>query len=212
MGHHNQSIAARQIFTWIIIVKKIHCLVIMKSIYVVLTRTGTILSRLSGCTTGDWYTHSSISLDDNLQTMYAFGRRWAYALFPGGFIQESLQHGVMRRFPRCDSAVIQVEVSDEKYHEIAQYIAGMYANRKKYKYDYWGAILAKWQKRARAPKANRFYCSGFVNDLLERFGIVEHDELGRAVRPMGFLQLALNGKGKVIYRGPLCEFNKTLAK
>ena len=184
------------------------CLVLntMKSIYVVLCRTGTILSRTISKLTGDWYTHASISLDDNLQTMYSFGRRWSYNPWIGGFVKESTQFGTMRRFRTADTLVMRVAVNHETYHNLTQYINQMYAERKKYKYNYWGLFLSKWRVRVRSRKANRFYCSEFVNDCLERFGIIRRGEFGKVVRPMELLKLRLNGKGQVIYQGALCQF------
>lgn len=178
----------------------------MKHFYVVLCKTGTYLSRIISKLTGDWYTHASISLDDDLQTMYSFGRLWAYNPWIGGFVKESTEYGVMRRFRNADTLVMKVEVTDEKYDEIVHYLTTMYTERKKYKYNYWGLFLSKWKVRVRSKKANRFYCSEFVNDFLERFGIIEEGEFGNVVRPMELLQLRHNGKGKVIYRGALCQF------
>ena len=178
----------------------------MKYVYVVLCRTGTVLSRMISKLTGDWYTHASISLDDDLQTMYSFGRLWTYNPWIGGFVKESTAYGMMRRFRRADTLVMRVEVSNEKYQQIVHYLTTMYAERKKYKYNYWGLFLSKWRVRVRSRKANRFYCSEFVNDCLERFGIIEQGEFGQVVRPMELLKLRRSGKGKVIYRGALCQF------
>lgn len=183
--------------------------VAMRNLYVVLCKTETILSRIISKITGDWYTHASISLDDDLRTMYSFGRLWAHNPWIGGFVKESIEHGTMHRFRGADSLVMQVEVSDEKYHEIANYITNMYDKRKKYKYNYWGLFLSKWKVRVRSLKSNRFFCSEFVTDCLERFGIINRGELGQVVRPMELLQLYFNGKGKVIYRGALCQFAKS---
>ena len=49
-----------------------------KKIYIVLTRTNTILSRLIGFIEDDEYTHASISLDRGLSQMYSFGRKYSY--------------------------------------------------------------------------------------------------------------------------------------
>ena len=177
----------------------------MKYFYVVLCRTGTFLSRIISKVTGDLFTHASVSFDDNLETMYSFGRLWAFNPFIGGFVKESVEYGVMRRFRSAETLVMRVEVSAEKYQEIVSYIENMYAERKKYKYNYWGLFLSKWRVRVRG-KGNRFYCSEFVNDLLERFGIIQPGEFGKVVRPMELLQLGDNGIGEVIYHGELCQF------
>ena len=178
----------------------------MKCFYVVLCRTETILSRIISKVTGDWFTHASISFDDNLQVMYSFGRLWAYNPWIGGFVKESVEYGTMRRFRSADTLVMRVEVPDDKYDQIVQHVTQMYAERKKYKYNYWGLFLSKWRVRVRSRKANRFYCSEFVNDLLERFGIIQPGEFGKVVRPMELLKLRHMGKGEIIYHGALCQF------
>lgn len=178
----------------------------MKCFYVVLCRTGTFLSKIISKVTGDWFTHASISFDDNLQTMYSFGRLWAYNPLIGGFVKESIEYGVMRRFRSADTLVMRVEVDKDKYYEIVRYVEAMYTERKKYKYNYWGLFLSKWRVRVHSAKSKRFYCSEFVNDLLERFGIIKPGEFGKVVRPMELLQLGNCGKGEVIYRGSLYRF------
>lgn len=184
----------------------------MKHFYVVLSRTGTFLSRIISKVTGDWFTHASISFDDDLHTMYSFGRLWAYNPLIGGFVKESVEYGVMRRFRNSETLVMRVEVDADKYSEIVSYIENMYAERKKYKYNYWGLFLSKWRVRVRSGKGNRFYCSEFVNHILERFGIIQPGEFGKVVRPMELLQLGDIGKGKVVYHGALCEFaEKTIS-
>ena len=46
----------------------------MKKIYIVLTYTGTILSRIIKVFTKKEYSHVSIALDQDLKYMYSFGR------------------------------------------------------------------------------------------------------------------------------------------
>lgn len=178
----------------------------MKHVYVVLSKTGTMLSRMISKITGDWYTHASFSLDDDLNTMYSFGRLRAYNPLIGGFVKESTAFGTMRRFCNADALVMRVEVSDEKYCEIQKYIYSMYADRKKYKYNYWGLFLSKWKIKVHALKSKRFYCSEFVNHLLEYFGIIKQGEFGKVVRPMELLKLRNHGKGTIVYRGALNQY------
>ena len=65
----------------------------MKKIYLVLTHTGTILSRIIRIYTKDEFTHVSISLDDELNEMYSFGRLNPYNPFLGGFVHENINYG-----------------------------------------------------------------------------------------------------------------------
>lgn len=58
----------------------------MKKIYIVLTHTGTTLSKIIKNYTNDEFSHVSISLDSELKEMYSFGRLNAYNPFWGGFV------------------------------------------------------------------------------------------------------------------------------
>lgn len=174
----------------------------MKNIYVVISRTGTFLSKIIRRVTGDKYTHAALSLEGDLNVMYSFGRKFAYFPFYGAFVKESRNFGVMKRFPHADIAVIELTLEDDKYDEVKSYITEMYANRKNYGYNYKGLFLAK--RGIVVRRENRFYCSEFVKDILERFNIVLKGELTEAVRPAEMLKLS---EGRVIFTGKLCEFN-----
>ena len=47
----------------------------MKKVYILLTHTGTILSKAIKLYTSHEYTHVSIALDEKLDRLYSFGRR-----------------------------------------------------------------------------------------------------------------------------------------
>jgi hypothetical protein len=57
----------------------------MKKVYIVLTSTTTYLARIIRTYTKDEYSHSSISLDKELNQMYSFGRLNPYIPWWGGF-------------------------------------------------------------------------------------------------------------------------------
>lgn len=174
----------------------------MKSIYVVISETKSILSRIITRVTGDKFTHASVSLEENLDIMYSFGRIWANNPFIGGFVKESVSFGTMKKFRKADIVVIELSVTDEKYDEIKNYLLTMYDERKKYHYNYKG--LFKARRGIRRQKENCFYCSEFVRHVLERFELAGEEEFSQAVRPAEFLNVR---RGKVIYTGRLCEYN-----
>ena len=62
----------------------------MKKVYVILSYTGTILSKIVKAFTMKQYSHTSISLDENLKQMYSFGRLNPYNPFIGGFVHEKI--------------------------------------------------------------------------------------------------------------------------
>lgn len=172
-----------------------------KHIYIVVSATDSIVSKIIRKVTGDKYAHSSISLEDDLNEMYSFGRIFPSNPFIGGFVKESVHFGSMKRFKNSEVVVIRLTVSKDKYAEINEYIKNMYVDRKKYHYNYLGLFLAKLGIHRR--KANCYYCSEFIKELLDKFDILEKDEFGEVVRPVEFLNMK---KGEIIYRGRLCDF------
>lgn len=177
----------------------------MRNLYVVLSKTGTALSKIISRITGDKYTHASVSLDDDLETMYSFGRVNAYNPFVGGFVKESVHYSTMKRFRRSKISVLQVSVDDEKYKQISDYLQTMYANRKEYHYNYRGLFLAR--RGVYFHRDNCFYCSEFVKDLLERFNLVDSDEFDRITRPADLLRMR---RSTIIYEGRLCDYCDTV--
>ena len=50
----------------------------MKSIYILLTKSDTVVSKAIHLVTADQYTHVSISFDKTLQPLYSFSRKYIY--------------------------------------------------------------------------------------------------------------------------------------
>lgn len=57
------------------------------TIYIVLTKTGTLLSKAIGMYTGKEMNHASIAFDEGLSEMYSFGRRQLNNPLSGGFYE-----------------------------------------------------------------------------------------------------------------------------
>lgn len=80
-----------------------------KQIFIVITQTGTMLSRILKRITGAEYNHASLSLSRDLTRMYSFGRRHPYNPFWGGFVIESPHAGTFRRFSDTTAIILAVE-------------------------------------------------------------------------------------------------------
>lgn len=84
----------------------------MKSIYIVLTKTNTALSRVIGVVTSDPYTHASISMDKKLDSLYTFSRLQPEKPLPAGFTIESPYTGYMRLHPDTACEVYEMKISN----------------------------------------------------------------------------------------------------
>ena len=65
----------------------------MKTIYILLTRSGTLLSNLVYSVTSASYTHASLAFDEDLSCLYSSTRKNGYTMFPAGPSREYLNRG-----------------------------------------------------------------------------------------------------------------------
>ena len=110
----------------------------MKKIYVVLTHTGTLLSKIIRCYTKDEFSHCSISLDVNLKEMYSFGRLNPYNAFWGGFVHEYIDKGTFKRFYNTKARIYSLELTDEQYEKIKDNVMKIQGNKDEYKFNILG--------------------------------------------------------------------------
>lgn len=171
----------------------------MKKIYIILTHTGTVLSRIIKKYTKDEFSHVSIALDEELNKMYSFGRLNPYNPFYAGFVHEYINEGTFKRFYKTRAKIYLLEISDNQYEEISKNIIEFEQNKNKYKFNIVGLFAVGIHKRIQ--KENRFYCAEFVKYILEKSGI--DTKLPEIIKPEDFKKL----EGlKEIYSGLLRQY------
>lgn len=169
-----------------------------KNIYVVVSQSGTLTSKLVSKCTRSKFCHVSISLDEGLHTMYSFGRRHKFTPLFGGYIKETIGGGYNLN---GEIAVLAFSVEEEQFFKIQTYLEDMYRNRKVYKYNYIGAILSVFHKNYQ--KENKFYCSQFVREVLLKFGVCEKEDMPqKVVYPRDFLSAFAEN---IIYLGQFAK-------
>ena len=173
----------------------------MKTIYVVITYTGTMLSKIIKMYTKNEFSHVSISMDLELNEMYSFGRLNPYNPFIGGFVEEGKNIGTFKRFYKTQALVLEFKVSLEKYKAIQYFIEYFKKHKQDFHYNYLGVLFACFKKHHTSSK--RFYCSEFVRDCLKVFDVENAYELPNIIKPIDFLKL--NNKN-IIYQGFLKNY------
>lgn len=172
----------------------------MKKVYIIVTHTGTVLSRIIQCYTRDEYSHVSIALDENLEEMYSFGRLNPYNPFIGGFVHEKINEGTFKRFKNTRTCIYSLEVEEYQYRKIKKIIKRFYYNRKAYKFNVIGLFAVGLHIKIK-PR-NSFYCAEFVKYVLEKSKVTY--ELPTVIRPENFKYMS---KLKKEYKGRLRDFN-----
>jgi hypothetical protein len=170
----------------------------MKDIYIVLTYTGTMLSRIIKSFTGNEFAHVSIALDRELKNMYSFGRLNPYNPFIGGFVHEYIDDGTFKRFKNTVSKVYSLSVEDQKYEKLKKVICDIQDHRKDYTFNILGLFAAGIHIRLKYNKS--FYCAEFVKYVLDKSRV--KTDLPEPIKPEDFKAL----KAKVVYAGLLRDY------
>lgn len=174
----------------------------MKKIYIVLTHTGTTLSKIIKSYTKDEFSHVSIALDSQLQEMYSFGRLHPYNPFWGGFVHEYIDKGTYKRFYRTTTRVYSYEVAEEQYEKLKNNIKQIEANKEDYEFNIAGLVALGFHKKIGKEKS--FYCAEFVKYVIEKANI--NMNLPTVIKPEDFK----NVEGlQEIYNGLLRKYNET---
>ena len=157
-----------------------------KTVYILLTRSGTWFSRLIHLATDDRYTHASIGLDGLEGPFYSFARRYPRFALPAGLVQERLDRRPpgRREIPWC---LCELEVSPHAYEHLRHQLISMYARREQYHYNLLGALGCFFHQPLR--REHHYFCSQFVASLLEESGAVELGKCPGLVRPVDFCSL-----------------------
>ena len=173
----------------------------MQKIYIVLTHTGTVLSKIIKIWTRDEFSHVSIALDSDLEQMYSFGRLHPYNPLWGGFVQEGIHIGTFKRFKNTEALVYTLDVTQEQYMTIRSEIRKIEEHKKEYRFNIIGLLAVRFHKKVH-PKRS-FYCAEFVKYLLEISKI--ETNLPTIIKPEDFKKLE---NYTIIYTGKLRKYNK----
>jgi hypothetical protein len=167
-----------------------------KQIYIVLSRSGTILSHIIHAITRDSYTHASLALDEDLELMFSFGRRYERNPFLGCFKKENADD---RNFRLGRSGlVLEVSVTEEQYDEVRHHVAVFRDNPDAFSYNLPGLITGIFNRTH--ERETRFFCSEFVYFVLNEAGVCDFGITRGHVRPQMFLR-RLNGR--VVFDGKI---------
>lgn len=153
----------------------------------VVSDSGSRVSKMLRWFTKAKYNHVSLALDESLQEMYSFGRRWKYYAFYGGFVKETAYMGVFGAYPNTDIVLIPFDVTETQYQAICAYVQGMYQRRKSYKYSWLGLFMVLFRKQLKRKR--HYYCSEFVRDILVRFSVAKEEDFPTVITPNDFLHI-----------------------
>lgn len=175
-----------------------------KDIYIILSYSGTNLSRLIRIFSHAEFSHVSISLDEDLKRMYSFGRLHAYNPFLAGLVHESAHYGTFKRFKDTLCEVYSLKIKSSQYETIEKTLNKMIKERKKYSFNIVGLVAAGMNVKYKPKKS--FYCAQFVKHLLD-IALIDIG-LPEIIKPIDFRKPK---EMNLEYKGLLRKYKKELS-
>ena len=167
-------------------------------IYLLFTRSDTLMSKAVSGLTGDRYTHVAISADEKLKDFYSFGRRMPDRMLPAGFTRESVDAGLYRINGAMPCRLVRIETDPAEVERIQTILEFFYCFRFQYKYSILGTIFCRLG--IRHQRGQHRFCSQFVSELLQECSIMKEDREPSLIRPD---QLAGEPYAHTVYEGDI---------
>ena len=155
-----------------------------ENIYIIQTYSQTIPSKIVKLVTRYKYSHIGICLNKNCDITYSFGRTKTHNFLKGGFVVEHKDGEFYKKFNKTLCRIYELKIDEEKYEQIKEHLHYMKLNKNIYKYDFLGAILRTFYIPVRFN--NRYVCSQFVAEVLEKFNIYKFDKDLKFIKPKDF--------------------------
>ena len=160
----------------------------MKTIYILLTRSGTLLSNLVYAVTGANYTHASLAFDEDLSCLYSSTRKNGYTMFPAGPSREYLNRGVFLMRENIPCALYELNVTDQVYENAKAEVERMMQDAKHCPFNLVGLLLCRIQ--IPFHRENQYFCSEFVSELLSRSHALAMPKVPSLMRPNDYAHLS----------------------
>ncbi|NYE06914.1 hypothetical protein F4694_003694 [Bacillus niacini] len=169
-----------------------------KRMYLLLTNTGSFLTKCIKLYTKKPYNHASIAFDSQLSEVYSFGRKTVRNPFIGGFVKENVKAGL---FKHADCVIYSITVSEGQIQKMNQVLKEFVLQKKDYRYNFLGLFGVMFNKPIK--RKNAFFCSQFVAFLLKESNIIDFDKPLSLITPH---DLQNTSRFQFVYEGKLKDY------
>jgi len=174
-------------------------------IYVILSKTSTRPAKIIRRIIRANYSHSSISLDANLNEMYSFARIKYQTPLIGGFIHETYTTLSLGRDEEVPIKIFKIPVTYQQYKDIKKNIKYFKKNQKKFIYNYFSLIL--YPVHINFKIRDSYICTGFVSQMLAQAGIKTEEFATQRISPSMIVDILSEYE---YYTGSLSDYVKTV--
>ncbi|MGX7376200.1 hypothetical protein ACWOFO_03325 [Carnobacterium maltaromaticum] len=172
----------------------------MKTIYILLTRSNTYISKLIQLVTSNDYTHVSLAFDEELSECFSFGRKNPYFALPAGLIQENLTNCFFNYHKDTPCTLYELKVSESVFMQARREVQQMVIEKKQYRYNIIGLVCCKLSILYQREKY--YFCSQFVAEILEKSQAVILPKPAELIRPIDCISLI---PGNCLFTGKISE-------
>jgi hypothetical protein len=172
-----------------------------KTVYVLLTDTGTLLTKIIKWYTNAPYNHVSIVLDEKLDEMYSFGRKYPKNPLIAGFIKEDVYNGFYRYFHNTRCLLLKMNISSNEYRRIRSVIQSFDHQKDRYSYNLLGLVGVAVQ--IPIHQRDKYFCSQFVAEVFAKSGLNLWNLPPTLVTPHDFYQ---HPRFEIVYEGRLYDY------
>lgn len=169
-----------------------------KEIYIILSNTGTLLSKTIKLYTRAPYNHTSIGFDMELKELYSFGRKNPNNPLFAGFVRENLRHAFFKNTTCC---IYKLTISSDEYSSIRHILEEFNTQKHKYKYNLVGLLGVMFNYPIK--RDYYYFCSEFVATVLQESGTCYFQKDPGLVRPSDFHYLK---NATLIYEGTFLDY------
>lgn len=161
-------------------------------LYLVFSKTGTWLSKVLRIFIQTKYVHAAISLEENLEKMYSFGRVDPDNPFSGGFTEESFRTGIYLKNRNCECLVYRIKITEEQYVVLANEISKFLSSSRSLHYNFLGLFTAAL--KIPLKRKNYYFCSQFVSELLIKINVLDCSNIPELIKPTDLLHMVAKEK------------------
>lgn len=175
-----------------------------KYIYIILTQSGTNISKTIKLFTNAPFNHSSITDDSGLKRMFSFARFHRHLPLPAGFMHEKINEGVFGMYNTVPCEIYAIPISKIQHGRFLKLISHFKEQTHLYSYNLLGLITMPLGIPFR--RRRRFVCSQFVAFILKHAGIADFKKDISLITPE---DLRYVSDAKLIFSGNFKEFCAT---
>lgn len=169
-----------------------------RDVYIILSNTGTLLSKTIKLYTKAPYNHTSIGFDPELRELYSFGRKNPNNPLFAGFVKENLRHEFFRNTTCC---IYKLSISNNEYLSMRHLIDEFEVETDKYRYNLVGLLGVMFNYPIN--RDYHYFCSQFVATLLEESGSYSFGKDLGLVKPSDFHYLK---NSALVYEGTFSDY------